>query len=68
MNFGNAEMNFMQGRWERYDAYFEKESEPSKEMLFKGEHIIEEAGEQERLNEEHLTQQIAQVKIRTRDH
>ena len=50
-------------RWERYDAYFSERSEPSKEMQFKGEHVIEEAGEQERLNEEHLTQQIAQVKF-----
>ena len=50
-------------RWERYDAYFEKPVEPLKEMQFKGEHVIAEAEEQERVNEEHLVQQIDQVKF-----
>ena len=50
-------------RWERYDAYFEKPVEPFKEMQFKGEHVVAEAEEQERVNEEHLVQQIEQVKF-----
>ena len=50
-------------RWERYDAYFEKPVEPSKEIQFKGAHVIAEAEEQERVNEEHLVQQIEQVKF-----
>lgn len=50
-------------RWERYDAYFAERVERSKEIQFKGEHVIAEAEEQERVNEEHLAQQIAQVKV-----
>ena len=50
-------------RWERYDAYFEKKVRPSEEIQFKGEHVIAEAEEQERVNEDHLDQQIAQVKF-----
>ena len=50
-------------RWERYDAYFAERVERSKEIQFKGEHVIAEAEEQERVNEEHLAQQIAQVKF-----
>ena len=52
-------------RWERYDAYFAERVEPSKskEIQFKGEHVIAEVEEQERVNEEHLVQQIDQVKF-----
>ena len=54
-------------RWERYDAYFFAERvERSKEIQFKGEHVIAEAEEQERVNEEHLAQQIDQVKFARR--
>ena len=50
-------------RWERYDAYLSETSEPSKITQFKGKHVTEEAEEQERLSEEHLTRQMAQVKL-----
>ena len=50
-------------RWERYDTHLSEEFEPSKIMQFKGKHVTEEAVEQERLSEEHLTQQINQVKL-----
>ena len=54
-------------RWERYDAYlFPERVERSKEIQFKGEHVIAEAEEQERVNEEHLAQQIDQVKFARR--
>ena len=53
-------------RWERYDAYFAERVERSKEIQFKGEHVIAEAEEQERVNEEHLAQQIDQVKFARR--
>ena len=53
-------------RWERYDAYFVEKVERSKEIQFKGEHVIAEAEEQERVNEEHLAQQIDQVKFARR--
>lgn len=50
-------------RWERYDAYFAERVERSKEIQFKGAHVVAEAEEQERVNEEHLAQQIDQVKF-----
>ena len=50
-------------RWERYDAYFAERVERSKEIRFKGEHVIAESEEQERVNEEHLAQQIEQVRF-----
>ena len=53
-------------RWERYDAYFAERVERSKEIQFKGKHVIAEAEEQERVNEEHLAQQIDQVKFARR--
>ena len=53
-------------RWERYDAYFVERVERSKDIQFKGEHVIAEAEEQERVNEEHLAQQIDQVKFARR--
>ena len=50
-------------RWARYDAHLPAESESSKRMRFEGEHVIQEAAEQERLSEAHLAQKIAQVKF-----
>ena len=50
-------------RWERYDTYLSEVSEPSKIMQIKGKHVTEEATEQERLSEEHLKQQVNQVKF-----
>ena len=50
-------------RWERYDVFLSEASEPSKIIQFKGKHVTEEAAEQERLSEEHLTQQVSQVKF-----
>lgn len=51
-----------QARWERYDTYIAVVSEPAKRMQLEGEHVTEEAAEQERLSEEHLGQQISQVR------
>ena len=51
-----------QVRWKRYDAYIVVVSESSKRTQLEGEHVTEEWKEQERLNEEHLSQQISQVR------
>ena len=50
-----------EARWERYDTYRPGESEPTKRMQFEGEHVIQEAQEQERLSQEQLAQKIAQA-------
>ena len=52
-----------EARWERYDTHLPKESEPSKRMQFEGEHVIQEAQEQERLSHEQLAQKIGQAQF-----
>ena len=52
-----------EARWERYDTHLPKESEPAKRMEFEGEHVIQEAQEQERLSHEQLAQKTAQAQL-----
>ena len=52
-----------EARWERYDTHLPKESEPAKRMEFEGEHVIQEAQEQERLSQEQLAQKTAQAQL-----
>jgi len=52
-----------EARFARYDTHLPKESEPAKRMQFEGEHVIQEAQEQERLRHEQLAQKIAQAQF-----
>ena len=52
-----------EARWERYDTHLPKESEPAKRMEFEGEHVLQEAQEQERLSQEQLAQKTAQAQL-----
>ncbi len=52
-----------EARFARYDTHLPKESEPSQRMQFQGEHVIQEAQEQERLSQEQLAQKIDQAKF-----
>ncbi|MYA98172.1 ABC transporter permease subunit [Candidatus Poribacteria bacterium] len=52
-----------EARFARYDTHLPKESEPAKRMQFEGEHVIQEAQEQERLRHEQLAQKITQAQF-----
>ncbi|MCY3741070.1 MAG: ABC transporter permease subunit [Candidatus Poribacteria bacterium] len=52
-----------EARFARYDTHLPKESEPSKRMQFQGEHVIQEAQEQERLSQAQLAQKIDQAEF-----
>ncbi|RKU29294.1 hypothetical protein C6499_08875 [Candidatus Poribacteria bacterium] len=52
-----------EARFARYDTHLPRESEPSKRMQFEGEHVIQEAQEQERLSHEQLAQKTAQAQF-----